>query len=99
MRSPIKTHSNRCSLQPVYASSSFLVLRLLLDTAHDRRAVKNIFLDATLIAPNAAGVILRARDYGVAAVIEGTREYVVLVTIQDLHLGAGISVPHAACLV
>ena len=58
-----------------------------------------LFHHNKLVPPNAARVILRARDYCVATVIKCTREDVVLVPIQHLLLHARIRVPHPTSLI
>ena len=57
------------------------------------------FFHHCLVPPDAASVILRARDYRIAGVIKGTRKYIILVTVQYLLLHARVSVPHSARLI
>lgn len=65
-------------------------------------AVKHIFLFLLhhgFIPPDAASVILRTCDYGVATVIKSTRKYIVFVPVQYLLLNSCVGVPYSACLV
>ena len=52
-----------------------------------------------LVAPNPARVILRSRDYRIAGIVEGSREYVVLVALKRLHQLTGVGIPQPAGLI
>jgi len=57
------------------------------------------FVQQGLVSPDPAGVVLRARDYGIAFVVERAREDLVLVSVEHLQLLPRISVPDSASLV
>lgn len=51
------------------------------------------------VAPNAASVVLRARDYGVPLVVERTRKYLIRVPLQLLQQLSRLTVPNTRYLV
>ena len=53
----------------------------------------------SLVFPNPARVIFGACNYGVAFVVESARKDLILVSVEHLHFGPRISVPHSAGLV
>ena len=76
----------------IHAISSFLFLCTTSRRTRGRTAVEDVLLRSCcvgggslfhhgLVPPDAACVVLRARDYGVAAVVKCARKYVVLMPV------------------
>lgn len=81
----------------IYDSDDELLL-LFLCGVLDRFATSS-GLHGLLVLPDAAGVVLRPRDYRVSLIVERTTEDLVLVSLQSLHLGACVNRPQPACAV